>query len=174
MAHGTLYVQGLVLVAAVFAVVALSLDLVLGVTGMFSLAHAGLLGLGAYLTTVLWTSDGINVFLLLPVAIIGSGLLGLVIGAASLRVGGLQFAIVTLIFTLVFTTVVSNLSITGGAERAARPHPAGLAGRAELARLDAGLGGDDRAAGRDRRGVGHPPVAAVPGAARHQGRRPVR
>lgn len=122
-AHSTLYVQGLVLVAAVFAVVALSLDLVLGVTGMFSLAHAGLLGLGAYLTTVLWTSDGINVFLLLPVAIIGSGLLGLVIGAASLRVGGLQFAIVTLIFTLVFTTVVSNMSITGGADGLLGPTP---------------------------------------------------
>jgi branched-chain amino acid transport system permease protein len=46
-AHSTLYVQGLVLVAAVFAVVALSLDLMLGVTGMFSLAHAGLLGVAA-------------------------------------------------------------------------------------------------------------------------------
>jgi len=122
-AHSTLYVQGLVLVAAVFAVVALSLDLVLGVTGMFSLAHAGLLGVAAYLTTVLWTSDGVNIFLLLPVAVIGSGLAGLVIGAATLRVGGLQFAIVTLIFTLVFTTVVSNMSITGGANGLLGPTP---------------------------------------------------
>jgi ABC-type branched-subunit amino acid transport system ATPase component/ABC-type branched-subunit amino acid transport system permease subunit len=122
-AHSTLYVQGLVLVAAVFAVVALSLDLVLGVTGMFSLAHAGLLGVGAYVTTVLWTNQGINIFLLLPVAVIGSGLFGLVIGAATLRVGGLQFAIVTLIFTLVFTTVVSNLSVTGGADGLLGPTP---------------------------------------------------
>jgi branched-chain amino acid transport system permease protein len=122
-AHSTLYVQGLVLVAAVFAVVALSLDLVLGVTGMFSLAHAGLLGVAAYLTTVLWTSDGVNIFVLLPVAVIGSGLAGLAIGAASLRVGGLQFAIVTLIFTLVFTTVVSNMSITGGANGLLGPTP---------------------------------------------------
>jgi branched-chain amino acid transport system permease protein len=121
--HGTLYVQGLITVAAVFAVVALSLDLVLGVTGMFSLAHAGLLGFGAYLTTVLWTSDGVNTFLLLPAAIVGAGLLGLVIGAASLRVGGLQFAIVTLIFGLVFTTVVSNLSVTGGADGLLGPTP---------------------------------------------------
>jgi branched-chain amino acid transport system ATP-binding protein/branched-chain amino acid transport system permease protein len=122
-AHSTLYVQGLVLVAAVFAVVALSLDLVLGVTGMFSLAHAGLLGVGAYVTTVLWTSYGVNIFLLLPVAVIGSGLFGLVLGAATLRVGGLQFAIVTLIFTLVFTTVVSNMSITGGANGLLGPTP---------------------------------------------------
>jgi branched-chain amino acid transport system permease protein len=122
-AHSTLYVQGLVLVAAVFAVVALSLDLVLGVTGMFSLAHAGLLGVGAYVTTVLWTDHGINVFLLLPVAVIASGLFGLVIGAATLRVGGLQFAIVTLIFTLVFTTVVSNMSVTGGADGLLGPTP---------------------------------------------------
>jgi branched-chain amino acid transport system permease protein len=122
-AHSTLYVQGLVLVAAVFAVVALSLDLVLGVTGMFSLAHAGLLGVAAYLTTVLWTSDGVNIFVLLPVAVVGSGLAGLVIGAATLRVGGLQFAIVTLIFTLVFTTVVSNMSVTGGANGLLGPTP---------------------------------------------------
>lgn len=122
-AHSTLYVQGLVLVAAVFAVVALSLDLVLGITGMFSLAHAGLLGVGAYLTTVLWTSEGVNIFLLLPVAVLGSGLFGLVIGAATLRVGGLQFAIVTLIFTLVFTTVVSNMSVTGGANGLLGPTP---------------------------------------------------
>ncbi len=122
-AHGSLYLQGLILIAAVLAVAALSLDLVLGVTGMFSLAHAGLLGLGAYLTTVIWTHLGINVFLLLPVAILGSSLFGLIIGAASLRVGGLQFAIVTFIFTLVFTTVVSNLTITGGADGLLGPTP---------------------------------------------------
>jgi branched-chain amino acid transport system permease protein len=129
-AHGTLYVQGLVLVAAVLAVVALSLDLVLGVTGMFSLAHAGLLGLGAYLTTVLCTTYHVNIFLLLPAAIIASGLFGLVIGTASLRIGGLQFAIITLIFTLVFTTVVSNWQVTGGADGLLGPAlpdwPAGL------------------------------------------------
>ena len=115
-AHSSLYMQGLILVAAAFAVVALGLDLVIGVTGMFSLGHAGLLGCAAYLTAVIWTHFGVNIFWLLPVAIAGSAFCGFILGAASARVGGLQFAIVTFIFTLVLTTVVSNLGITGGAD----------------------------------------------------------
>jgi branched-chain amino acid transport system permease protein len=118
LAHSSLYIQGLVQVAAIFAVAALSLDLVIGVTGMFSLGHAGLLGLGAYLTTVVWTQQGVNgmnIFLLLPLAIASSAACGLVIGISSRRVGGLQFAIITFIFTMILTTIVSNLSITGGA-----------------------------------------------------------
>ena len=60
-AHGSLYVQGLVLVAAVFGMLAVSLDIVAGMTGLYSLGHAGLFALGAYATTILyndhrWTS----------------------------------------------------------------------------------------------------------------------
>jgi branched-chain amino acid transport system permease protein len=115
-AHGSLYIQGLIEVGAIFAVAALSLDLVLGTTGMFSLGHAGLLGVGAYLTTILWTNMGWNIFLVLPMSVLGSALCGLVIGTASRRVGGLQFAIITFIFTLILTTLETNLQITGGAD----------------------------------------------------------
>jgi branched-chain amino acid transport system permease protein len=114
LAHGTLYIQSLVLVAAVFAVLAVSLDLVAGVLGLYSLGHAGLFALGAYATTLLYTDHGWNLFLLLPVCIVGVGLVGLILGALSLRVSGLYFAITTFVFTLLLTAFASDLSWTGG------------------------------------------------------------
>jgi branched-chain amino acid transport system permease protein len=113
-AHSTLYVQGLVLVAAVFGMLAVSLDLVAGMTGLYSLGHAGLFALGAYATTILYNDHGWNLFLILPVCIVGVGLVGLVLGAMSLRVSGLYFAITTFVFTLVLTVVASDSVFTGG------------------------------------------------------------
>jgi branched-chain amino acid transport system ATP-binding protein/branched-chain amino acid transport system permease protein len=112
--HGTLYAQSLVLTAAVFAILALSLDLVAGVTGLYSLGHAGLFALGAYGTALLNDHRGWNVFVLLPVVMAGTGLVGLVLGTLSLRVGGLYFAITTFVFTLVVGVLASDLKITGG------------------------------------------------------------
>ena len=113
-ATGSLYTQGLVLTAAVFAILALSLDLVAGMLGLYSLGHAGLFGLGAYATALLQTQHGWNIFLLLPVCIVGVGAVGMVLGALSLRVSGLYFAITTFVFTLVLTVVASDFSFTGG------------------------------------------------------------
>ncbi len=114
MAHTSGYYQGLFLVAAVFSMLALSLDLVAGMLGLFSLGHAGLFALGAYSTAILCTTHGWSVFAALPVAVVGVGLVGVVIGALSLRVSGLYFAITSFIFTLIVNVVVSDETITGG------------------------------------------------------------
>jgi branched-chain amino acid transport system ATP-binding protein/branched-chain amino acid transport system permease protein len=113
-ATGSLYTQGLVLTAAVFAILALSLDLVAGMLGLYSLGHAGLFALGAYTTTLMNVNHGWSVFLLLPVCIVGVGAVGMGLGALSLRVSGLYFAITTFVFTLVLTVVASDFSFTGG------------------------------------------------------------
>jgi len=113
-AHGTLYFQSLVLVAAVFAILALSLDLVAGATGLYSLGHAGLFAFGAFGTTIISTDWHWNVFLILPVVVVGVGIIGLVLGALSLRVSGLYFAVTTFVFTLIVSVLASELSITGG------------------------------------------------------------
>ena len=114
LANDTLYVQSLVLVAAVFGILAVSLDLVAGVAGLYSLGHAGLFAIGAYGTTILHNDHGWNLFVLLPASMLGVGVVGLVLGALSLRVSGLYFAITTFIFTLVVTVLASDLAITGG------------------------------------------------------------
>jgi branched-chain amino acid transport system permease protein len=114
LAHSSNYDQGLLLVAAVFAILALSLDLVAGATGLYSLGHAGLFAIGAYGTTILYTRYGWNIFWSLPVMIVAVGVVGVIIGALSLRVSGLYFAITTLIFTIIVNVVLSDSTITGG------------------------------------------------------------
>ncbi|HEY4164818.1 MAG TPA: ATP-binding cassette domain-containing protein [Dongiaceae bacterium] len=113
-AQSDLSVQSLVLVAAVFSILAISLDLVAGMLGLYSLGQGGFFAIGAYLTTIVATNYEVNVFLLLPVVLIATGLSGVLIGAMSLRVSGLYFAITTFVFTLVLTVLATDLSITGG------------------------------------------------------------
>ena len=108
-------VQSLVLVAAVFAILAISLDLAAGMLGLYSLGQGGFFAIGAYLTTIFATNYHWNVFAMLPIALAVSGLAGLAVGAMSLRVSGLYFAITTFIFTLVLTVLATDLvTITGG------------------------------------------------------------
>ena len=114
LAHSSNYNQGLLLVAAVFAILALSLDLVAGMLGLYSLGQAGLFAIGAYSTTILSTTYHWNVFVALPVVVAVGAVLGIIIGALALRVSGLYFAITTYVFTLIVGVVVSDSSITGG------------------------------------------------------------
>jgi branched-chain amino acid transport system permease protein len=113
-ARSDINIQGLALVAAVFGMLALSLDLVAGTLGLYSLGVGGFFAIGAYSTTLLATNLGVNVFLLLPLMILVTAGFGIVIGAASLRVSGLYFAITTFIFTLVITVLATDLQITNG------------------------------------------------------------
>jgi branched-chain amino acid transport system permease protein len=114
-AHADLGVQSLLLVAAVFGVLAISLDLVAGMLGLYSLGQGGFFAIGAYLTTIVANDFGWNVFALLPIVLAVTGLAGMAVGAMSLRVSGLYFAITTFIFTLVLTVLATDLqTITGG------------------------------------------------------------
>jgi branched-chain amino acid transport system permease protein len=113
-AHSDLGVQSLVLVAAVFGVLAISLDLVAGMLGLYSLGQGGFFAIGAYFTTIVVNDLSWNVFLVLLIVLLLAGLIGLAVGAMSLRVSGLYFAITTFIFTLVLTVLATDLKITGG------------------------------------------------------------
>ena len=113
-ARSDLGVQSLVLVAAVFGILAISLDLVAGMLGLYSLGQGGFFAIGAYFTTIVVNNLGWNAFLVLLIALLIAGLIGLAVGAMSLRVSGLYFAITTFIFTLVLTVLATDLKITGG------------------------------------------------------------
>jgi branched-chain amino acid transport system permease protein len=113
-AWADLQVQGLILVAAIYAILAICLDATPGVLGLYSLGVGGFFAIGAYLTTILSTIYGVNLFLLIPIVVVTTGLLGVILGAASLRVSGLHFAITTFIFTLVITALATDLQITNG------------------------------------------------------------
>jgi branched-chain amino acid transport system permease protein len=113
-AQSNLHMQSLALIAAVFAILAISLDLVAGMLGLYSLGQGGFFAIGAYFTTILATQYDFGIFWLLPAVLVVSGVTGALIGAMSLRVSGLYFAITTFVFTLVLTVLATDLSITGG------------------------------------------------------------
>jgi branched-chain amino acid transport system permease protein len=113
-AQSNLHMQSLALIAAVFAILAISLDLVAGMLGLYSLGQGGFFAIGAYFTTILATQYEVDIFWLLPAVLAVSGVTGALIGAMSLRVSGLYFAITTFVFTLVLTVLATDLSITGG------------------------------------------------------------
>lgn len=114
-ARSDLGLQNLVLVAAVFGILAISLDLVAGMLGLYSLGQGGFFGIGAYATTIVANDYGWNVFGLLVIVLVAAGLVGVAVGAMSLRVSGLYFAITTFIFTLVLTVLATDMvNVTGG------------------------------------------------------------
>jgi branched-chain amino acid transport system permease protein len=94
----------------IYAIAAVSLDLILGVGGMVSLGHAAFLGIGAYVLGILhWHAERdvllfgflpatTSSFVTLPLAVIIAGALALAIGAISLRTSGLYFIMITLAF----------------------------------------------------------------------------
>lgn len=77
------YLVHLAILASIFAILAISLDLVMGYTGLLSVTHAAFYGIGAYATALLLKGFGLNFFLALLAAIvftmIGAFLIGLVL-----------------------------------------------------------------------------------------------
>ncbi|TMI02515.1 MAG: branched-chain amino acid ABC transporter permease [Betaproteobacteria bacterium] len=102
----------------IMAIFAMSLDLLVGVTGLVSLGHAAFFGLASYMLVLaapdqytavsLWTS--------LPLAMAASALLALVIGALVLRTRGVYFIMVTLAFSQMVYFVFHDTKIAGGSD----------------------------------------------------------
>ena len=110
------YAQDLVLRIAIYAVFALSLELIVGATGLVSLGHAAFLGIGAY-ATVLGSGDGgASVLVLLPLAIGAAALYAAFVGVLSLRTRGVYFIMVTLAFAQMAYFVVHDTKIGGGSD----------------------------------------------------------
>lgn len=109
-----------------YAMAAASLNLILGYGGMVSFGHAAYFGVGAYVVGILyshWMSEvpifglfpGSNQLLVtLPIAMIVSGLAALLIGALSLRTGGVQFIMITLAFAQMIFFLFVSLTAYGG------------------------------------------------------------
>jgi branched-chain amino acid transport system permease protein len=93
------YLQDLALKIMVYAIFALSLELLVGTTGLISLGHAAFFGIAGYVT-VLFAPEYEQgaIPLLLPLSILIAGLYALFVGALSLRTKGIYFIMVTLAF----------------------------------------------------------------------------
>ncbi|MGZ8783787.1 MAG: branched-chain amino acid ABC transporter permease [Gaiellaceae bacterium] len=109
---------GLLALCLVFAGVALTYDLLFGTTGLLSFGHALYFALGVYLTTIALTKWEWGLAKTLLV-VVGAGIVvPLVLGAISLRVSGIAFAMVTLAFAQAGQVLVQKNpnELTGGEE----------------------------------------------------------
>jgi len=98
----------------IFAIAALSLNLILGYGGMVSFGHAAYLGIGAYAVGVLAHYGINNGFLQWALAIAASALVALVIGAISIRTNGVYFIMITLAFTQMLYYLGISIEEYGG------------------------------------------------------------
>src|ERR1700761_3466466 len=124
------YYLNIVMQAVTYAIGVAGLVVVLGYCGQISLAQAAFLGIGAYVLALLTTQLGVPFLVAVVAAMVVCGVFGLLLGFASLRLGGHYLAMVTISFQVILTLVLTNwIGLTGGAGGVAGvPRPAGLGG----------------------------------------------
>ncbi len=98
----------------IFALVATSLNLVIGFGGMISFGHAAFFGAGAYSVAILAQNGVVSAGLAWPLAVGVAALLALLIGAISLRTRGVYFIMITLAFAQMAFYLVVSLKSWGG------------------------------------------------------------
>ena len=115
-ASATFYTE-LVTKVMILAIFALSLDLLVGFTGLVSFGHAAFFGVGAYTLGLLAPRyEAANLWLTLPVAIVVAGICALVVGAFVVRVKGIYFIMVTLAFAQMFYFVFHDTKFGRGSD----------------------------------------------------------
>ncbi len=100
--------------AMIFAIAALSLDLVLGIGGLVSFGHAAFIGIGAYGTGILITEGRTELLVALPVILLVCAVFAAVTGYVSLRTRGVAFIMITLAFGQMAFYFAQALSAYGG------------------------------------------------------------
>ncbi|MCX7025385.1 MAG: branched-chain amino acid ABC transporter permease [Spirochaetes bacterium] len=118
------YIMHIVNQSLIYVILVVSLNLINGISGQFSLGHMGFAAVGAYvsgtLTTIIWKLAPDNpaaIVLFIAAVIVGgaaAALVGVLIGFPSLRLKGDYLAIVTLGFGEIIRTMLNNIDYVGG------------------------------------------------------------
>jgi branched-chain amino acid transport system permease protein len=113
---GKFYVD-LMVTTMILAIFALSLELLVGRTGLVSFGHAAFFGIAAYATALLSPqASAPSLAWLLPAAVVISAVAALGIGALSLRTRGIYFIMVTLAFAQMAYFVFHDMAFAGGSD----------------------------------------------------------
>ena len=110
------YYLGLIIQMMIFALFAMSLDLLIGYTGMASLGHAAYFGVAAYATGLLALKMGWSVWLALPAGLLMAALTATLFGFLALRTRGSYFLMITLALSQVVWDCV-RLEVADGRRR---------------------------------------------------------
>ena len=129
---GQPYYTKLVARMAIFAIAAMSLDLLVGYAGLVSLGHAAFFGIGVYTAGLLPYMGIQQATVIFPVAALAAGGVGCITGAISLRASGLYFIFITLAFAQMVFYIAQGLRMFGGDDGFRLPAPTVLAGDLNL------------------------------------------
>ncbi len=98
----------------IFAIAAMSLDLIMGIGGLPSFGHAAPLTIGAYAVAILDVAGVQDAWAVVPVAVVAAGSFALATGAVALRTRGVNFIMITLAFAQMVYFGFGSLSDYGG------------------------------------------------------------
>lgn len=117
---GSTYTPGtlqLLALALIFAALALSYHVLFGVTGLLSFGHALYFAVGAYGLGIILERTGLSLLPAIGFTLVGALVVATLLGAVSLRVSGISFAMVTLAFAQAGSVLIRrNPDVTGGEE----------------------------------------------------------
>jgi len=125
-----LYIVRIIMLAGVAVTLSVSLNLINGFTGQFSIGHAGFMAVGAYSSAYFSVNYGVKIaaalgdgyvgafieyFIATIIGALVAGIAGLLVGVPSLKLKGDYLAIVTLGFGQIIVVVLNNIEAVGGA-----------------------------------------------------------
>lgn len=109
------YYVHILIMAGIFTILALSLNLLLGYTGQLSLGHAAFFGIGAYTSALLALKLEWPVWTGFLAAVVVAGIAGYAIGKVSLKLRGAYFVLVTISFAgVIYLVSVNWMELTNG------------------------------------------------------------
>ncbi len=102
------YILHLLIFISIYTLLAQSLSLTAGFSGLISLAHVGFYGIGAYTTAILSVNYGMPFLVTLPLSMLLSGLMAIAVSVISLRTVDDYFIIITLGIQVAIFSVMNN------------------------------------------------------------------
>ncbi len=109
------YIFYVLIMVEIYIILAVSLNLLVGYTGLISIAHAGFMAIGAYTTTILLLRYGVNFFITIPLGVGIAGIVSGLLALPSLRVKGEHYIIASFGLQIILYTVLLNwVSVTNG------------------------------------------------------------
>lgn len=108
------YILFVLVIINIYIILTISLNLIMGYTGMISVCHAAFMGIGAYVSTILMVNYHWNFLWTLPLVILFTIMISAFFGIASLRVKGDHYIAVSFGIQFIVMAFMVNLSITNG------------------------------------------------------------
>jgi branched-chain amino acid transport system permease protein len=109
------YLITILITILIYAMLAHSLNVITGHAGQISLGHAAFFGIGAYISALLYTEAGFPFWFSVPLAAIGAGIVGALLGIPCLRVRDDFLAITTMGINFVVEAIFLYIPFFGGA-----------------------------------------------------------